>query len=396
MSMKKIVHAMLDCFYKEGLGYQENILPAKHKQLGYDVHIITFNHEDNDCGTIHVPTTYTNGDGIPVHVLALNKSLSKHIPIVTGWRDTTIGLKDVLETIKPDIIFIHGLCLYDNLHFVEYKHKHPEVKIFADNHSDYYNTPVKTFRQKTYRYGAGRYIGKRIGDVAEKVWGVTPWRVTYQQKVYHVPSSKSDLLVMGGDEDKIRYDEKETIRHDIRQKLNIPQNAFVIVTGGKIDKAKNIHLLSDAVREIIETQKEIHLIIFGKVEPDMQEYFYALQNENNPNMHYIGWIKADTAYDYFLASDMAFFPGTHSVLWEQACACGLPAVFKDWDGGFGHVDVGGNCILLKNISRQNIKDCIDNIFNDKQLYSKMRKAASTKAVETFSYMTIAKKSIGLI
>jgi len=395
--MKKIVHAMLDCFYKEGMGYQENILTAKHKQMGYDVHIITYDQNANPYCKTNVPTTYTNADGITVHILAASKNPLRRIPIVVGWVYATKGLKTLLELIEPDIIFVHGICKYDNMHLVNYKYKHPNVKLFADNHSDYYNTPIKTIRQKIYRYGVGRYIGKHIGAVAEKVWGVTPWRVVYQQNVYHVPSEKSDLLVMGGDEDKIRYDERPQIRHDIRKVLNIPEYAFMIVTGGKIDKNKNIHLLTEAVEDLSKNDKDIHLIIFGKIEQDMQQFFSKYQeNSNVGNIHYIGWIKAEKVYDYFLASDLAFFPGTHSVLWEQACACGLPAVFKDWDGGFRHVDVGGNCILLKEISEQSIKECISNIINDESAYSKMQEIASIKAMETFSYMTIAKKSIGMI
>lgn len=388
---------MLDCFYKEGLGYQENILPAKHKQMGYDVHIITYKQSDNPYCKENVATTYINNDGVTVHVLTTSKSFLRRIPIVIGWVDATVGLKTLLNTINPDIIFVHGLCIYDNLHFVNYKRKHTEVKLYADNHSDYYNTPIKTIRQKIYRYGVGRYVGKRIGNASEKVWGVTPWRVTYQQKVYHVPSDKSNLLVMGGDDDKIKYDKRSQIQHDIRKALDIPQDAFVIVTGGKIDKTKNIHLLTEAVCDISRINKNIHLIIFGKIEQDMQLFFSQLQeNGKNNSIHYIGWIKADKAYNYFLASDLAFFPGTHSVLWEQACACGLPAVFKDWDRGFNHVDVGGNCIFLKEINIQSIKDCIFKIISDKQLYTNMNKIASTKAMETFSYKTIAKKSIGLI
>lgn len=41
---------------------------------------------------------------------------------------------------------------------------------------------------------------QKIGKLAEKVWGVTPWRVVYQEKVYGIPKEKSALLVMGGDE----------------------------------------------------------------------------------------------------------------------------------------------------------------------------------------------------
>ena len=48
--MNKIVHVMIACFYKNGFGYQENILPEKHKELGFDVNIdITTKESYNGC-----------------------------------------------------------------------------------------------------------------------------------------------------------------------------------------------------------------------------------------------------------------------------------------------------------------------------------------------------------
>lgn len=391
--MKTIVHAMLDCFYKEGFGYQENILPAKHKAMGYNVHIVTYNKGgDASYKGGEPPVTYTNNDGIPVHILASNPSFLCKIPGIVGWIDSTLGLETLLEEICPDIIFIHGVCKHDNLHFVRYKDKHPEVTIYADNHSDYYNTPVKTLQEKYVRYILGRYIGKRIGAAAEKVWGVTPWRVEYLKDVYGIPADKVGLLVMGGDEETIQWEERDTIRRNIRQRQNIPEDTFLVISGGKIDKAKNTHHLIEAVQQL-STTHNIQLLLFGKAERDMEEY---LASVTDTGIHNIGWISPKEANDYYLASDLACFPGTHSVLWEQACACGTPAIFKDWDGGFAHVDVGGNCILLKDTSASGIAQCIEPLLIDNTMYEKMRHIAATKGRHTFSYSTIAKKAIGLI
>lgn len=391
--MKTIVHAMLDCFYKEGFGYQENILPAKHKAMGYDVHIITFNQGgDASCKSGEPPVTYNNTNGIPVHILANNPSFFCRIPGIVGWIDSTIGLETKLEEIRPDIIFIHGICKHDNLHFVRYKDKHPEVCIYADNHSDYYNSPVNTLKEKYNRYIIGRYIGKRIGAVAEKVWGVTPWRVEYLKDVYGIPAEKVSLLVMGGDEEVIQWEKRDTVRLTIRQRMSIPEDSFLVISGGKIDKAKNAHRLIEAVRQL-STTHNIQLLLFGKAEKDMEEYLAGIKD---PVIHNVGWISPNEANDYYLASDLACFPGTHSVLWEQACACGIPAVFKDWNGGFAHVDIGGNCILLKDTSVSGIAHCIELLLTDKTLYEKMRYVAANKGRLAFSYSTIAKKAIDLI
>ena len=63
-----------------------------------------------------------------------------------------------------------------------------------------------------------------------------------------------------------------------------------------------------------------------------------------------------------MASDLCAFPGTHSVLWEQACACGLPGVFRDWEG-MHHVDVGGNAVFLKDASAEGIKRLLSDLLS---------------------------------
>lgn len=391
--MNKIVHVMIACFYKNGFGYQENILPAKHKELGYDVEIITYNQGGDASykGSDKEPLTYINPDGIPVHILEKNKSILRRIPYLNVTINRTKGLYEKLSEIKPDIIFVHGISANDNLDVVKYKRNNPFVRIYADNHSDYYNAPINSFMKKFCRKILMRGIGRALGKESEMIWGVTPWRVKYQEEVYGIKSEKSSLLVMGGDEKKIDWDNRFSIRTSIRTQLSIPEDAFVLVTGGKIDKAKNIHLLVEALKTL--NKDNLFLIVFGRFENDMCDFESQINGVHN--IKYVGWINADQAYNYFLTSDLAVFPGTHSVLWEQACAAGLPALFKDWDGGFSHVDVGGNCILLKDISVDGIKEELNKLYDNQTLLMEMQAIASTKARKFFSYIEIAKRSIGI-
>lgn len=390
--MSKIVHVMMACFYKNGFGYQENILPAKHRQLGYTVEIVTYN-QGGDASYnngIGAPLTYINPDSIPVHVLDVNKSLSSKVPILKLFCSKTSGLYEKLESLSPEIIFIHGIYSIDNLDVIKYCKQHRNVQLFADNHSDYYNAPLTPLKNKILRKTIGRYIGKHIAKMASKVWGVTPWRVAYQQEVYGIPESKSGLLIMGGDECKVQFENRDATRKRIRTDLDIPENAFTIITGGKIDKAKNIHILIDSIRKI--NRKQIYLIVFGRYESDMIEFSKSLIDSNIRNL---GWINANDAYNYFLASDLAVFPGTHSVLWEQACASGIPAIFKDWNGGFNHVDVGGNCLLLDEITAESLSHALLEIVDNNVLYCSLKSIAETKARREFSYIEIAKRSINL-
>jgi glycosyltransferase involved in cell wall biosynthesis len=132
---------------------------------------------------------------------------------------------------------------------------------------------------------------------------------------------------MGADDEKIDFENKDTIRDRIRNEYDIADTDFLIVTGGKIDKNKKIDILMDAVTGM----PNVKLLVFGRVSADVKQMVDKLIFENC-NIRYIGWIDADKVYDYFFAADLVFFPGQHSVLWEQACAAKVPCVFEKWEG----------------------------------------------------------------
>lgn len=381
-NMKKIVYVIISAFYKEGYGYQENILSKKHQELGYDVSIITRD-VDGHIG----PCDYINDRGVPVHVLKRNPSVWRKVPVVRAYTKMCLGLYERLRVEKPDIIFVHGISAKEHQEVIHYKKRHPEVRLFADSHTDYYNN-------KSYNTIKGRFVMatgsnrrvRKLADLCEVVWGVTPWRVKFLQEIYKIPASKTDLLVMGGDEKLVDWEHRSEVRERIRDKYCIPQDAFLIVTGGRIDKAKNIHLLVDVVKQI----PNAYLLIFGKYEKDMADYPNEIRCERVFNA---GWIPSDDSYSHFLAADLGCFPGTHSVLWEQACASGLPCIFKDWDGGFDHVDVGGNAILIKDVTVDNLKQNISSLMENPQKLEAMAEVAGTVARKMFSYIEIAKKAI---
>jgi len=122
------------------------------------------------------------------------------------------------------------------------------------------------------------------------------------------------------------------------------------------------------------------------------DVFHAVEKKtSNPSVRYIGWINADKVYDYLLSADLAIFPGLHSVLWEQAVACGVPCVFRNIDG-IHHVNTGGNCMFLNEGSAEEIAQILKEIADNQIIYKEMKKNALHGA-NRFMYSDIAKRSI---
>lgn len=96
-------------------------------------------------------------------------------------------------------------------------------------------------------------------------------------------------------------------------------------------------------------------------------------------------------YKYFYAADLVFFPGQHSVLWEQACASKVPCVFEKWDG-MEHVNNGGNSDFVYPVNADNVKEKIKELrYTDK--YYRMKQIAMTEKTDIYLYSRIAEKSL---
>lgn len=380
----KIVHIAPNAPYNDYWGYHENLLPKYHKKLGHDVTLIVTNRMHQDGRIIETDSDdYFLSDGIRVIRLKRKKYFHR---VITNLNSKLLVF-DYLKELKPDFVFFHGLLSTTIFEVIKYKKSiNPNCVIVQDNHLDYnIGSKCETLLEKIFRVFY-RIINHRSIPYISRVYGVTPWRKTYAEDYFGIPSKKTEVLIMGADDEKINFKERDDIRRRIREDYDIEDDEFLIVTGGKIDKRKKIHFLMDAVSEMNKTK----LLIFGQISDEIKEDFERLISESN-NIMYIGWIAADKVYDYFFASDLVFFPGQHSVMWEQACAAKVPCVFEKWEG-MEHVNNGGNSDFVSDISKESIAAKIEELhFTDK--YYKMKDIAMSEKTDIYLYSKVAEKSL---
>ncbi|MBE7039553.1 MAG: glycosyltransferase family 4 protein [Ruminococcaceae bacterium] len=382
----RILHVCLSSFYNDNYSYQENILPKYHKADGNDVYILSsiFALDENGKSK-YFPgaTTYINEHGIEVSRI----EYVYNIPLFHTLR----LYKNTYETIEkyaPDIIFIHNIQFLDIKEIVRYIKKHPHVRVYADNHCDFFNSASTWISKNILHKIIWKHCAKLIEPYVTKFYGVLPARVDFLKDVYGMPQNKVELLVMGADDEKVYEAKGGNFRKTIREKYGVKDDEFLIITGGKIDfnKPETLTLMS-AVQSL---GKKVKLLLFGSVVAGLKEEFDRLIKHEN--IIYIGWINSSDVYKYFAASDLGFFPGKHSVLWEQAIGMGLPCVFRKIEG-FTHVDIGGNCVFIDNADEQSLINMIRAISSDKPFYRKMLSAAQEKGMKEFSYKDISKRSI---
>ena len=134
----------------------------------------------------------------------------------------------------------------------------------------------------------------------------------------------------------------------------------------------------------------VKLVVFGTVSPDLQDFFDL--KLTSQSISFVGWQNSDKILDYFIFADLIVFPGTHSVLWEQAVGVGIPCVFRYWEG-ISHIDLGGNCEFLYEDKVDEIEYKILSIINDQNKYIQMKNNAIEKGFREFSYYGIAERAI---
>lgn len=381
----RIIHCCLSQFYADNFGYQENFLPKTHKFQGYDVEILasTETYIQNKLGYVE-PKSYINEYGIPV----LRLGYVTYLPhLVVRKLRIYNGVLKKLEEFNPHVIFLHDLQFLSISAIALYAKKNPNVKVYVDGHTDFGNSAKNWVSKNILHKIIYKWCAKKIEPFVSKFWGVTPLRVDFFKQIYGLDETKVDLLVLGLDDTEIDFSKKNEIRSKIRKSLGL-EDKFVIITGGKIDQRKKIEVLLEAVNQL--KNDTVHLILFGSITGEMKSKISKLIK--SPKIKYLGWISPKEANDYFFASDLAFFPGTHSVLWEQSIGCGIPGVFRKWEG-MQHVDIGGNCLFLEGDSRSEVQEIILKIIEDKDLYNNLKKNSEEKGQEVFLYTEIAKRAI---
>ena len=387
----KIVHICLSGGgYTEGLTYQENIIPKYQIREGHEVALITTEyclHEGN-WGLCNTEKDYFNNYGLHVIRLPFAYNLPYKINKQIGIFN---GTMQVLEKLKPEVIYVHNIQFQDIRTIARYKKKHRDVKVYVDNHADFSNSARNWVSQNIlYRFW-WKPCAKKIESCTEVFWGVMPSRIAFLQNVYGIAASKTDLLVMGADDECVERAASPEVKKRVREQFHINESDFLIVTGGKIDAFKTqTLLLMEAVRNI--QSHKVKLLVFGSVDENLKEQLLKLTD--GKKVQYIGWAKGEQSYEYFAASDLVVFPGRHSVYWEQVVAQGIPMLCKYWDGTT-HVDIGGNVDFLTKDSTQEIQKKLEELLNNPKKYEQMKNAANGKRKEEFSYARIAKKSVGL-
>lgn len=377
----RILHLCLACYYVDNYNYQENVLPEINKEDGHEVYILASTEtfiENVKLGFVN-PGAYVTESGIPVKRLAYKKVINQ---FVSSKIRKYKGVYKELRKIKPDIIFMHDLCFASVLEVVEYKKQNPDVRLFADTHSAYYNSGTGWLSMNLLHKQYYKYLIQKTIPFLEKYYYIGANEKKFNMEVYKVPETIMEFFPLGGilpEKDKYDY-----VRKKKREELGLAEEELLLVHTGKLDAFKK----ADALLNAFYTVKELNakLIIIGSI-PNERDKILRKLIERDKRVTFLGWKRPDEMMEYLCASDLYCQPGSVSATLQNAICNFLPVLAYPFQA-YRDIDCG-NFIWVK--KQNDIVKAFKDIMNGKISLDKLKKETVRCAENILDYKKLAKR-----
>lgn len=383
---------MLCDFYNEDLEYQENLLAKYYVKHGHEVIIITstfesvFDYYSDKHDNSKPMRTYHHG-GARIIKLPYRFNIANRLRAYTR-------IDPILEEFQPDLIYVHDIML--NLpECIDYKKRHKNCRMILDYHADYSNSGKNWLSLKVLHGIARKWYLDQARPHLSKIFPIVPASATFLNDIYDVPHAEMELLPLGADIDLINDIRAEGSRTSLRERYGIGADQAVIFTGGKLAPAKRTELLIDALGML---STEVHLMVIGQASESDAAYeaLIKAKGSKTPNVRFTGWLGKTDIYRHLLMSDLAVFPASQSILWQQAIACGLPLICGDsGHQSAAYLNTANNIIIIErdNITPGSLSKSIASVIDNPAKFAEMRRGANKVATEVLDWNILINKTL---
>lgn len=195
--------------------------------------------------------------------------------------------------------------------------------------------------------------------------------------------------------DKFDISRKSDWRYEIRQKYNIPQDAFIYVFIGRITKDKGVNELFDASKVLIEKQQDVYLFLVGNIEKseNVNTDLYQWTKEHD-RVIYCGY--TNEVEKYLAASDVYVLPsyreGFGSAVIE-AEAMGVPVIVSDIPGPTDAMIQGETGIATPKADAKKLYEDMLFLYQNRDISNEYGRNGKAFADKSFEQTTLLKMII---
>lgn len=374
----RIIHCCLANFYIDNYGYQENMLPKQNKLDGHEVSIIASTESYSDGKLCYLsPRRYINEFGIPVIRVPYKKILTEFITRKIRCYE---GVYEILEQEAPDVIMFHGTCAGELLNIVKYKINHRHVKLFADSHTDQYNSATNLISRNILHRFFYRTITRKAYRYLEKILCISQDTQDFMQKFYGIPKNKLEFYPLGGHlpDDQLYLKN----RFKIRQLLNLNPDDILFLHSGKLDKQKRTEELLAAFLKV--RFPKFKLAILGSIPKDRSSMLTAMMQRDS-RVSYLGWKNPEELIEYLCATDMYLQPGSQSATMQNALCCRCAVMLYPYKSHTPYLMENG--YFVKTVA--DMVSCFEKISEKPELLKKMSDKSYKIARDILDYRKLA-------
>ena len=335
---------MLCEFYNEDLEYQENLLTKYYLKHGHSVTVITSTFESifdyyNDRHDNSKPARTYFDLGAKIIKLPYRYNILNRLRAYTK-------VDDILREEAPDLIYVHDI-MPNFPEAVRYMKSHRDCRMIMDYHADYSNSGKNWISRRILHGILRKWFLDRARPYLSRIFAFTPAAIPFLHEIYNVPLDEIELLPLGADLDLCAEVKERREGVALRRELGIADDAIVVFSGGKLEPWKRTELLIEAVKSL--TSLPLELIVVGEFGARYGGYKKSLIEiaGSRRNIRFVGWLKAPEIYKYLDMADIAVFPASQSILWQQAIAMGLPLIVGNTGNqDMAYLNLHDNIVIL--------------------------------------------------
>lgn len=178
----------------------------------------------------------------------------------------------------------------------------------------------------------------------------------------------------------------------LRQKLKIPEQAFVVVMAGRLHAVKGVTYLAKAISTI--EHSDLHLVVAGDGSERGEFEAIIRSSPCADRVHMLGAVANAEMPEIYRAADAAILPSlmeATSIAGLEAMSCGLPVIATRVGGLPVIISNGVNGLLVEPESSEALAAAIKALLTDRILTERMGAKSRKRAIEEFSWDKIAQQ-----
>jgi len=318
-----IVH--VEDFFHPDAGYQTNILCKYMALAGHQVTIVTSEVDKTppEFMSFFGATNINERDRIYSEETGTRILRLPSLGVLSGRAVFKGSIVKKVESLHPDVIFVHGNDTLTGIRFLLRYKNHP-FPIVLDSHMLEMASvnPLSWMFHLFYK----RFVAPIIID--NRITVIRTQDDDYVQKCLGIPLAQCPWISVGTD--TLLFHPQSEIREQFRRQHNISQDAFVVVYTGKLTDSKGGLLLAEAFKEKFNTKKEVVLLVVG--ESAQGEYGHQVETLFQKSFNKVIRFPTQRYRDlppFYQAADLSIFPKQCSLSFYDAQACALPVLAED-------------------------------------------------------------------